>query len=1056
MNYNRKTQTRSLEIVFEVENINKLRQEQDLFFSTLQKEKEKRKISFFDGKLCLINNRYQIFAFIQLFERYRIETIISWFAFKVLDYNLPGRNKYVYYTPEFWNHLSSIPINGRTYGSAKIGTKIPEKDIQKGNREIYRELYSRITNGDITQWQEVIREYPELIGTKTWMYYFPLLRLNYLREQLRYKEPKGTCITYIFGEPGWGKSYFADWYAVKEYQHRFIHNPMKNWEWLDGLNPEHKCIVFKETKTKNFPFYQFKHLWEKGILDDEGYSGRYYQNIKFGHTEFLGEHMVFCALPSPFGITLYHSENATQTLSSYYQVWRIMAGISHLNDQTEDCICAVIWLHKSYTVNEKKERFYFPLEVTEKCRDFYTEKIKTKLDSEREITSYDIKRIEKEFRSYLLNWKEQLTEDEKQGVKDKEVNSWIKKSLAKRKKINKPPTEKEEKSEPKAKKKKKPHEEKVSSDSYWKLKKDLSVEKTNGEEIQRFINQASSLAIDLETTGETRWQKNNLSEDSLNWQKNSFNFQGYSSLRTIQFSDGRSAYYIVVENKDKEFIIKNFLGKIKNKQLIFHNWKFDFRVLKNTYNYDLRKFNNTFEDTYLIAKALDARGGEEEYSLGKLADRYWITNTNWKGIILSLKKKLKLQSLSEVYKNINVSENRDFIQYALLDAFYTKLLFNRLQEELMGIEEWEIYKGKLSDSLLSFSEEEEGIGFDLRRAEEEIKKQSKKQEEIHDKFIKLNSIDEGQHKACFLKSTIKLNTWLQKNFDLRHLNKLGRTKKKLIYHTQGDSLQELLPHEGINLLLQYRNKEKILGFWKEFKEQAAKDKKHRLYPNYNVFGTRTGRWTAENPNIQQVPEELKKALDFDYTIDFDQQELRMMALISKDKALTEIFQTGADFHSMIAKELNCERKLAKIINYALPYNIGRKNFFHLLKKEGKVDSLEKSNLFYEKWWKKFPTLKKVVWKTNEIGKAVSEINSRIIRTEKNFKTWNYLIQGSCSDLFTLVWRRLREIRGIKICGKIHDEFLIKSKLPKEVLKKEVDKLEYRLEGINFPLQLKEK
>jgi len=80
-----------------------------------------------------------------------------------------------------------------------------------------------------------------------------------------------------------------------------------------------------------------------------------------------------------------------------------MAGVSHLNDQTEDCICAVIWLHKSYTVNEKKERFYFPLEVTEKCRDFYTEKIKTKLDSEREITSYDIKRIEKEFRSYLLN-----------------------------------------------------------------------------------------------------------------------------------------------------------------------------------------------------------------------------------------------------------------------------------------------------------------------------------------------------------------------------------------------------------------------------------------------------------------------------------------------------------------------------------------------------------------------------------------------------------------------------------------------------------------------------
>jgi len=74
----------------------------------------------------------------------------------------------------------------------------------------------------------------------------------------------------------------------------------------------------------------------------------------------------------------------------------------------------------------------------------------------------------------------------------------------------------------------------------------------------------------------------------------------------------------------------------------------------------------------------------------------------------------------------------------------------------------------------------------------------------------------------------------------------------------------------------------------------------------------------------------------------------MMALISKDKALTEIFQTGADFHFMIAKELNCERKLAKIINYALPYNIGRKNFFHLLKKEGKVDSLEKSNLFYEK------------------------------------------------------------------------------------------------------------
>lgn len=150
--------------------------------------------------------------------------------------------------------------------------------------------------------------------------------------------------------------------------------------------------------------------------------------------------------------------------------------------------------------------------------------------------------------------------------------------------------------------------------------------------------------------------------------------------------------------------------------------------------------------------------------------------------------------------------------------------------------------------------------------------------------------------------------------------------------------------EFIDSLLEYRGITKMQGTYVE--GMRKREHEDRVYPTYKVHGTNTGRLSAADPNIQNIPRE--KALRNLFTVgnpethsflevDYSQAELRVMAVLSGDDYLISLFQPGMpdfftsllpvtfphhDISSWTPQERKDNRAKLKSVVYGLSY--GRK------------------------------------------------------------------------------------------------------------------------------------
>lgn len=112
----------------------------------------------------------------------------------------------------------------------------------------------------------------------------------------------------------------------------------------------------------------------------------------------------------------------------------------------------------------------------------------------------------------------------------------------------------------------------------------------------------------------------------------------------------------------------------------------------------------------------------------------------------------------------------------------------------------------------------------------------------------------------------------------------------------------------------------------------------RLYSGYIQLGTRTGRYTSEKPNAQQIDRRLRSLFGVSngnglVECDFSNIELRLAAEISKDPTLVRLYQNNADVHRGTASKVfhipedqvtKDQRQIAKIINFASLYGGGKR------------------------------------------------------------------------------------------------------------------------------------
>lgn len=107
-------------------------------------------------------------------------------------------------------------------------------------------------------------------------------------------------------------------------------------------------------------------------------------------------------------------------------------------------------------------------------------------------------------------------------------------------------------------------------------------------------------------------------------------------------------------------------------------------------------------------------------------------------------------------------------------------------------------------------------------------------------------------------------------------------------------------------LLKYRKVSKALGTYVEgIEEEIELD--DRVHTTFLIHGTATGRLSSAGPNMQNIPRDKQTRSMFQalpgrmlIEVDYSGAELRMLAHLSKDKFLTQVFVDGRDLHDEVS------------------------------------------------------------------------------------------------------------------------------------------------------------
>lgn len=162
------------------------------------------------------------------------------------------------------------------------------------------------------------------------------------------------------------------------------------------------------------------------------------------------------------------------------------------------------------------------------------------------------------------------------------------------------------------------------------------------------------------------------------------------------------------------------------------------------------------------------------------------------------------------------------------------------------------------------------------------------------------------------------------------------------YVTSEEVLQTLRgKHEIVGCILEHRGLKKLLGTYIDSLPKLINPKTGHIHTSFNQTVTATGRLSSSDPNLQNIPvrgedgKEIRKAFIPEpgclfFSADYSQIELRVMAHLSGDENMINVFREGKDLHAATAATIykkgidevsRDERSKSKRANFGIIYGI---------------------------------------------------------------------------------------------------------------------------------------
>lgn len=240
----------------------------------------------------------------------------------------------------------------------------------------------------------------------------------------------------------------------------------------------------------------------------------------------------------------------------------------------------------------------------------------------------------------------------------------------------------------------------------------------------------------------------------------------------------------------------------------------------------------------------------------------------------------------------------------------------------------------------------------------------------------------------------------------------------------GKNEMETIDHPICESIIHIRAAEKLLGTFlvNSLSGHLIGDKVHcSFHPMRNdKYGTKSGRYSSSNPNLQQIPSQedsygndIRKCfIPYDDClwgkIDYSQIEYRLIAHYAEGEKAEEIRMQyrddpKTDYHQMIMDWTSTDRKTAKRLNFGMAYFMGVESCSGLF-----GWSLQEASELIERYHTTVPFLKTTRNKVVSIAKRRgyiktilgrrARINEEMRINRKEYSMFNRLIQGSAADI----------------------------------------------------------
>ena len=402
-------------------------------------------------------------------------------------------------------------------------------------------------------------------------------------------------------------------------------------------------------------------------------------------------------------------------------------------------------------------------------------------------------------------------------------------------------------------------------------------------------------------------------------------------------------------------------------------------------------------------------------------------------------------------------------------AYLTGELYKTLMKELERTQQTALYRTiEFPLCRVLYEIEREGFSVDV----EALKAFSVRLGEMQDEFA--NRIYMLAGEEFNINSPKQLGNILFEKLGFPHAK-----KTKTGYSTNAEVLEKLRPyHPIIGDILDFRQYGKLKSTYADGLVAAA-DENEKVHTSFRQALTTTGRLSSTEPNLQNIPVKTELGREFrkffvaggeDYVLidaDYSQIELRLLAAISGDEAMTEAFLSGYDIHTATAMKIfgvSAEnvtidlRKRAKAINFGIVYGMGEFSLASDLK-ISRMDAKNYIDGYLGAYPKVSEYLKNVVDSAKKEGFVTTLFGRRRyipeLSSSKKMEVafgervaMNSPIQGTAADIIKLAMvnidRKLKE-KGFdaRLILQVHDELIIEAhkscaKEVKELLKYEME------------------